>query len=167
MSGFAIALLRIGFLVLLWVFVLALALTLRRDVNGTQVRDRRFKRAAKVQPAPQPASAPRAAPQEPRHTAQPHVPTLVVTDGALAGTTLPLSHAPLVIGRSPDCALVLADNYSSSRHARIFPADGSWWVEDLDSTNGTFVGGHRISSPTQLRAGTPVVVGKTTLELRP
>ncbi len=178
MSAFGFSLLRLAFLALLWVFVLALAMTLRRDINGTQVRNRRFARGGKSSQSPSsiPLSPALAAVDSPRPALSPNHPApstshpaslnLVVTDGAMAGTTIPLGSSPIVVGRSPDCALVLADHYSSSRHARIFPAHGNWWVEDLDSTNGTFVERQRISTPTQLSPGMPVTIGRTTLELR-
>lgn len=181
MTTLVLTLLRLGFLALLWIFVISLVLTVRKDVYGTEIRDRRmpnqatpaeqetsllrrlgFRRAPRkpttATSAPSPAAA---APQPP-----PRTPTLAVTGGPLAGTTLPLGQTPIVIGRSPDSALVLDDTFSSSRHARLYANAGQWWVEDLDSTNGTFVGGTKISVPTPLQPGIPIMVGKTTMELR-
>ncbi len=168
MTTLVLTLLRLGFLALLWVFVISLVLTVRKDVYGTQVRDRRaanrqLKAKKKVEAATAaPDSRPTSQPAPP-----PRAPVLAVTAGPLTGTTLPLSQSPLVIGRSPDSALVLDDTFSSSRHARLFPSENQWWIEDLDSTNGTFVNGRRISTPTLLQPGTPIVIGKTTMELRP
>ncbi len=167
MSTLAVTLLRIGFLILLWAFITALVLTLRKDVYGTTIRERRPSRKASApkNPAASPAqnrTTPAPAPQPPPRRS----PVLAVTAGALAGTTIPLSGAPLVIGRSPDSALVLDDSYSSSRHARLYLDGGQWWIEDLDSTNGTYVNNRKISSPQPLAPGVPVVVGKTTMELR-
>lgn len=153
MSALVFTLLRFGFLILIWLFVLGLVLTLRRDISGTTVRERGNKRSSK------------ATPQRPQPSSPAKAPTLRVTAGALAGTSLPLGNSPIIIGRSPDSALVLDDTYSSSRHARIFPSGGAWWVEDLDSTNGTYVHGQRINAPIQLLPGTAVVIGRTTLEL--
>ena len=161
MSPLVFTLLRFAFLALLWIFVLFLVSTLRRDVHGTQVRDRRTSRAS-VAVAPPSASAP-IAPQ--RTHPQPRQLMLAVTGGPLAGTTLPLGSAPIIVGRSPDNALVLDDSFSSSRHARIYPQEGYWWIEDLDSTNGTYVQGAKISTPTRIQPGDHVVVGKTPLEL--
>ena len=180
MTTLVLTLLRLGFLALLWIFVISLVLTVRKDVYGTEIRDRRtpastptekdtptargfgFGRASRTSGSTASAPSPAAAPQPPPS----RTPTLAVTGGPLAGTTLPLGQSPIVIGRSPDSALVLDDTFSSSRHARLYLNAGQWWIEDLDSTNGTFVGGTRISTPTPLQPGTPIMVGKTTMELR-
>ena len=78
---------------------------------------------------------------------------VVVTAGPLAGTMLPLRPAGTLIGRSPECALVLDDDYASGRHARIHQADdGSWLVEDLRSTNGTYLGATRLTEPREVVA---------------
>ncbi|MDO4888530.1 MAG: FHA domain-containing protein [Actinomycetaceae bacterium] len=171
MSALVLTVLRLGFLALLWFFVFAVLFTLRRDVYGTRVRERKGATAEKKPrgrriPTPS-APAPARNQQRSQPAASPAQPTvLTVTAGALAGTTLPLGNAQIVVGRSPDSALVLDDTYSSSRHARFYQSDGRWWVEDLESTNGTFVSGQRINTPTPIAQGTPVVIGRTTMELR-
>lgn len=161
MSELVLTLLHIGFLVLLWIFVVAVTLTLRRDIYGVRVK----KRGQKPQPvAPVNYHQPKAkAPPKPKKG----VPTkIVVTDGPLAGTTVPLGTASIIVGRSPDSALVLNDSYSSARHARFFNSEGSWFVEDLQSTNGTFVHGQRIDHPIPLKAGDSVTIGQTTFTLQ-
>ena len=168
MSELTITLLRLGYLVLLWVFVLAAIGVLRRDLYGTKIVERRLRRsggaAAPVAPkAAPPAPAAGSAPFPKREVAPRR---LVVTAGPLRGTTLPLTSSAILIGRAPSCTLVLDDDYSSSRHARIFPQDGQWFVEDLGSTNGTFVGRERVSEPTALRTGAQVKVGQSILELQ-
>jgi pSer/pThr/pTyr-binding forkhead associated (FHA) protein len=72
----------------------------------------------------------------------------------------------VLIGRAPECTLVLDDDFASGRHARLFPQDGGWAVEDLGSTNGTVLGGVRVAEPTRVDLGVPVRVGRTVLELR-
>jgi pSer/pThr/pTyr-binding forkhead associated (FHA) protein len=93
-----------------------------------------------------------------------------VTEGPLAGTSLPLGSSPVLIGRAPECTLVLPDDYASSRHARLVPEDGRWVLEDLGSTNGTTLGrngpGTPVTGPVVVGPGSVVRIGRTTLELR-
>ena len=156
MSELAFTLARIGFLVLLWVFVLLTIRALRRDVADTATPD------AQRRPARPSAPAPARAQSHRRGASR-----LIITEGPLAGSTVPLSPTSISIGRSPSCTLVLEDSYASSRHARIFPKDGTWWLEDLGSTNGTTLAGHPVHGTVELPMGVPVRIGQTTLELRP
>lgn len=165
MSELTLTLLRLGFLTLLWVFVLAIVAVLRRDLYGTRVT----KRATATVGAPRPAARPpapmpsRGAPAEPRRDTPR---TLVVTEGSLQGTTLALGQAAILIGRAPECTLVLEDDYASNRHARFVLDNGVWVIEDLGSTNGTFLGRSRLEAPTPVEPGVPVRIGRTVLELR-
>ncbi len=94
------------------------------------------------------------------------IPTsVVVTEGRLAGTVIPLTASAMLIGRNPECALVLEDDFASGRHARIFHRDGGWWVEDLGSTNGTFLGGAKLTAAQPLTIGSALRIGRTVLEL--
>ena len=80
---------------------------------------------------------------------------------------MPLSPSSIIIGRSPSCTLVLDDSYASSRHARVFPKDGAWWLEDLGSTNGTMMDGRPVHGAVDAPHRTFLVrIGQTTLELR-
>ena len=117
--------------------------------------------------APVPDSAP--APRWGRGRGKGVPTTLVVTEGPLTGTTLPLRSGGLLIGRNPECALVLDDDYASGRHCRVYPDPtnrGGWVVEDLGSTNGTFIGRDRLTSARPVEIGTTLRIGKTVLELR-
>jgi pSer/pThr/pTyr-binding forkhead associated (FHA) protein len=144
-------------LVLLWGFVIAAIVAVRHDVFGTRP-------ARAPAPPKQKASTPRAqrAPKPDRAAAR----KLVVVDGDLAGTTITLTDDPITIGRADDSTIVLTDDYVSTRHARLVPAEGSWLVEDLGSTNGTYLDRQRVTSPTPVPVGTPIRVGKTVMELR-
>ena len=170
MSELTITLLRLGYLALLWVLVLFAIGVLRRDLYGTRITDRRRRKAtpavaASVATEPaQPQTAPTRTPRSARSGAGPS--RLVVTEGPLRGTIVPLGSSSVLIGRAPGCTLVLDDDYSSSRHARIFPQGGQWLVEDLGSTNGTFVADQRVEAPTPVPTGTPVRVGQSVLELQ-
>lgn len=89
-----------------------------------------------------------------------------MTAGPLAGTSLRLDEAPVTIGRANDCTLVLDDDYASGHHARLFPREGRWYVEDLGSTNGTYLDRTKVTAAVAAPAGVPIRVGKTIVELR-
>jgi len=91
---------------------------------------------------------------------------MVVTGGPLQGTVIHLTEQPIIIGRANDATLVLNDDYASSRHARIFPQNGQWIVEDLGSTNGTYLDRTKVTRPTPVPLGVPIRIGKTVIELR-
>jgi hypothetical protein len=91
---------------------------------------------------------------------------LVVIAGTGQGTRIELGASPISIGRAAENTLVLDDDYVSGRHARFFPHEGAWVVEDLGSTNGTYLDRTRLTSPMVVPTGTPVRIGKTTVELR-
>jgi pSer/pThr/pTyr-binding forkhead associated (FHA) protein len=161
-SELVLTLLRLGFLALVWMLVIVSVLVLRRDLRAP--RDARLLVPVKS-PAPsstpkqpKPAKAPKAARSGPR--------SLVVVDGPLTGTVIPLGTADVTIGRAPDSTLVLDDDYASNNHARITLSNGQWVVSDLGSTNGTWVDRTRITTPTTLSVGHQLKVGRTVLELR-
>lgn len=158
MSELALTLLRGGYLLLLWLLVIAALSVLRRDIFGTRVTPRGPGRRARRNRATGQAA--------PRGAARAQPTRLVVTQGPLAGTTIPLGPSSILVGRSPSCTLVLDDDYSSNRHARLFPQEDGWWIEDLGSTNGTVVAGERITGSVPVAAGTPVRIGQTLIELR-
>ncbi len=163
MSELAVTLLRLGYLLLLWVFVLSAIGVLRRDLYGTRILNRRQLRAERR--AAEPAAAtPAPGPGVARRTNEPT--RLVVTEGGLRGTTLPLGASAILIGRAPSCTLVLDDDYSSSRHARIYPDAGQWFVEDLGSTNGTFLDGSKVEGSMPIPLGAPVRIGQSVIELQ-
>ncbi len=91
---------------------------------------------------------------------------VIVTEGGNAGQRAELDQAPILIGRGSDAAIRLDDDYVSTRHARIAASGDQWFVEDLGSTNGTYIGTVRITQPTTITLGTQVRVGKTIIELR-
>ena len=166
MSELTLTIIRLGLLVLLWVFVFSVVGVLRGDLYGTRVMSRtprKPSRPARGAAAPPAREQPRPAKRQPHSTAPR---TLVVTQGSLTGTSLPLREAGTVIGRNPECALVLDDDFASGRHARVFQRDGAWFIEDLGSTNGTWLGTQRLTEPVRVEAGTSLRIGKTVIELR-
>jgi pSer/pThr/pTyr-binding forkhead associated (FHA) protein len=71
----------------------------------------------------------------------------------------------LTLGRAAGCGVKVDDAYTSSLHARLYRQDGTLWVEDLGSTNGTWVNAERILSPTRLGKGDLLQVGGTVFEV--
>jgi pSer/pThr/pTyr-binding forkhead associated (FHA) protein len=161
MSEPTLVLIRFAYLAILWVFVLAAISVIRSDMFGARVaretgrRDER--RAAKA------GAKQRSKPAKPRRGDPTQV---VIVEGGNSGETIPLAGAPLLIGRGNDAAIRLDDDYVSTRHARIASSGDQWYVEDLGSTNGTYVGSSRITQPTAISLGTRIRIGKTILELR-
>jgi pSer/pThr/pTyr-binding forkhead associated (FHA) protein len=92
---------------------------------------------------------------------------LVVTEGPLKGTTVPLAASPILLGRAQEATLVLEDDYASGRHARLFPQGSRWFIEDLGSTNGTYLADQQLTRALPVELGVPVRIGKTVIELRP
>jgi pSer/pThr/pTyr-binding forkhead associated (FHA) protein len=154
----------------MWFFVFGVVYSLRADLFGVRVRKLPADAGAGAgAPAAAPAT-PKPASARPANTGPATVATakrLVITSGPKAGLELPLGREALSIGRSSESALVIRDDYTSSHHARLLLRGESWAIQDLDSTNGTFVAGQRVTgAPVSLSLGTPVKVGATTFELR-
>jgi pSer/pThr/pTyr-binding forkhead associated (FHA) protein len=163
MNQLSLTIIRVAFLAVLWLFVIAAIGVVRTDLRGgslTTARRGRSRQARQAQAPAQPRQTkpPRAGRGSPR--------ILVVTAGALKGTSLDLAQQQITLGRANDATLVLNDDYASSRHARIYPQDGQWIVEDLGSTNGTYLDRQKVTRPTPVPLGVPIRIGKTVLELR-
>jgi hypothetical protein len=160
MNALTLTLIRVAFLAVLWLFVIAAIGVVRTDLFGTAAaKVRRPRNQAPARPAPQrPAKPQRPGRGTPRF--------LVVTEGALSGTSINLTDQQITMGRANDATLVLNDDYASTHHARIFPQDGQWIVEDLGSTNGTYLDRQKVIRPTPVPVGVPIRIGKTVLELR-
>jgi len=160
MNELSLTIIRVAFLAVLWLFVIAAIGVVRTDLLGGPSTTPRRGRARQAQAPRQgrPARPPRAGRGSPR--------VLLVTAGALKGTSLDLSQQQITLGRANDATLVLNDDYASSRHARIFPQDGQWIVEDLGSTNGTYLDRQKVTRPMPVPLGVPIRIGKTVLELR-
>ncbi len=158
MPEVVLAVARFGFLILLWIFVFAVVGVIRRDVFAGA-------RQSRLVAAPRGVSQPQRqqAPARRGRTAR----QLVVTEGSLAGTRITLSEAQITLGRAEDSTLVLTDDYASARHARLVPRHGEWLLEDLGSTNGTFLDRAKVTGPTPVPLGVPIRIGHTALELRP
>ena len=168
MSELTLMLIRFAYLAILWIFVLAAISVVRSDMFGARIdstprADRRAERQAQRQAERQAGKQANGKPTKRPRGAPTHV---AIVDGANAGETVSLDEAPILIGRGSDAAIRLDDDYVSTRHARIANSGEQWFVEDLGSTNGTYIGSHRLTQPTTLQLGSKVRIGKTTLELR-
>ena len=173
MSELTLTVMRLGFLAVLWLFVIVAVQVIRSDLFGTRVTQRGAARRGGQEARTQRQAA---APQQQRrqeggrgnNRQRRGAPTkLVVSEGSLTGTTVALQGQTISLGRAHDSTIVLDDDYASSRHARIYPdRDGQWIVEDLGSTNGTYLDRSRLTTPTPVPLGAPIRIGKTVIELR-
>jgi hypothetical protein len=171
MSELTLLLLRLGFLVLLWAFVFAIVYALRSDLFGQRARRMPAQPAAAFPVATTPASAPAPVTEPTAHRAPPlpnagTAKRLVITSGPREGIEIDLPSEQLTIGRSSESGLVIRDDYTSTHHARLMLWNDQWVVQDLDSTNGTFLDGVRVTLPTPIPPNVPVTIGTTTFELR-
>jgi pSer/pThr/pTyr-binding forkhead associated (FHA) protein len=148
MTPFALSALKYGLFALLFLFIWR---SMRWAVRGLTVEPTRSPRRAKKHDDAAPA---------------PTGPTTVVLhppDGKPRSVRLAAS---MTIGRGTECELLIDDIYASSQHARLFGKNGSWYVEDLGSTNGTFVNDQKLAAPAMVQPGDRIRVGTTMLELR-
>ncbi|WP_144761431.1 FHA domain-containing protein [Curtobacterium sp. 9128] len=181
-TGLTLLVLRFAFLAVLWLFVFVIVFALRSDLFGQRVRtiptDPKGGPSGPTTPTI-PASAPPAggagaftdviSPAPSGGSQQPAADVatrLVITEGAREGMEMPLGRGPITIGRSSESNVVIRDDYTSTNHARLELQPSGWVVIDLDSTNGTFVNGQKVSAPVTVAERTPITIGTTTFELR-
>ena len=174
MTELTFALLKYGFLILLWVFIWLAVRSLHKDIETFSPRPSRSRRRREREMHKEKAEAPQAPVSRATSSSAPvasgnvNSTLLVIIDGPLAGSSVPLTEAEIGLGRAASNTVVLDDEFVSSHHARVYrdPSSGQWAIEDLNSTNGTVVNQQRISQPTILPARVPVRIGATTFELR-
>jgi hypothetical protein len=161
MSELTLTLIKLGFLAVLWLFVLSAVSVIRSDIIGTKAPATAGRPAAAAKPKEKRSKEPRAA------KAKRGVPTkLQIVGGPNTGQSVPLGDQPILLGRGTDAAIRLDDDYVSTRHARFATNGEQWFVEDMGSTNGTYVGSQRVSTPVPVGLGIQVRLGKTIVELR-
>jgi FHA domain-containing protein len=148
-----LTILKVVFLALLYLFIARAVRVIYLDLVGPRVP-----RASATQHAAPAGSAPRKRRGQPK--------SLVVTEAEGDPRAYPMATEPLSIGRADACTVVLGDTYASQMHARVFPKDGGWLVEDLGSTNGTYLNRAKVTSPSEVGPGDEIRIGKTTLEVR-
>ncbi|GAA4914195.1 FHA domain-containing protein FhaB/FipA [Nesterenkonia rhizosphaerae] len=165
MSELAITVLQFGLLLLLWILILSIIAAQGRDMmvsKRSRTRDRRNDNPA---PAPHDSGTP-ATVHQTGQTPRPRPRRLVVSEGPLVGTEVELGSAPIMLGRAQECTVVLEDDYASGKHARLFPQGSRWFLEDLGSTNGTWLGDEQLTRASTVEPGDRIRIGKTVLELR-
>jgi hypothetical protein len=144
--------LKIAFLVLLYLFIVLIARTATKDIGA----------------APQESivlGAAEAARLRAEHGLQAARFTVLASPYLKPGSTVEVT-APTVVGRDTGAGVRLeGDDYVSARHARIEPRPNGAWIEDLGSTNGTFVNGGQVNGGHALKSGDVVRIGSTELEL--
>lgn len=160
-SEITVTVLRFAFLILLWLFVFMILAASRRDLGvGRNIRTARARVDSPVTAVPP-------TPAHPAPSAPPVRPSLLrIVDGAQAGATMRLGDSPVTIGRANNIEVSLQDDYASSRHARLFPQGSRWFLEDIGSTNGTFLGEQRLTRATPVQVGQSFRVGRTTMQLK-
>ena len=170
MSELALFLLRIGLVAVLWIFVFSIISVIRSDLFGQRVAGKASGQNATqvVSQAsiPNPPTGPVRVLQESNAPSSKAATKLVIIEGENAGKELPLTGRELHIGRAINSDLVITDEYASTQHAKLVLINDEWLIQDLNSTNGTFLSGVRVGIPAVVKLNTPVKVGKTVFELR-
>lgn len=156
MQSTLVLLIKVGLLIVLWIFIWVTIRALNRDVNQAANAGATTGGALPI------ASHGRGVGRSRSSAPQ----SLVLTTGSLTGTTLALAgYDEVTIGRSASCTLVLEDDFASGTHARLIRRGPDWFLEDLDSRNGTFLGGQRIDQPEPLLVNSEFRIGQTTVRM--
>jgi pSer/pThr/pTyr-binding forkhead associated (FHA) protein len=159
MSEIALTVIKVLFLALLWLFIASAVSVIRSDLFGRTV-------PAPDQPAPQELERPAPPPKKSKRTrGEPRV--LVITQGSQTGQSADLSNGLILIGRGAETQLSLDDDYVSTRHARVVSGENGIYIEDLGSTNGSYVNGQRITAPTTITLSDTIRIGRTVMRLEP
>lgn len=149
MTELSLTLIKLGFLVVLWLFVFSVMSVIKADLFGPK------KQKVGKQPKAKSRKATKGIPR-----------FLEIVDGPNAGQSVLLGNGPIILGRGTDAAIRLDDDYVSTRHAQFFTQGGRWFVEDMGSTNGTYIGQQRLTTAVEIGVGNSVRMGKTIVELR-
>lgn len=169
MSELALFLVRTGFLVVLWIFVFNIIAVIRADLFGQKLVSKVTQaNAGQVVSAPViPVAVPVVANStNPQVVEKVTAKRLVILQGDRAGTELALDRREVSIGRAENADLVIRDEFASTHHAKLVLLKDEWLLQDLNSTNGTFVDGKRVGTPVVVPVNTPIQIGSTVFELR-
>jgi hypothetical protein len=158
-SEIALTVLKVLFLALLWLFIFSAVSVIRTDLFGKAVPVPDQPEGRELETPSPPARRTRRPRGEPR--------VLSIVQGQQAGEAAELAPGLVMIGRGADCQLILDDDYVSTRHARVVAGETGLYIEDMGSTNGTYVNGARITAPTAISMSDTLRIGKTILKLEP
>lgn len=147
MSDLIVAAIKIVFIVLLWIFILIVADVIRKDMFGRKVKASSLPRSLDTVKSSQ-------------------APTrFAITQGEQQGLSIPVDET-INLGRAADSSFILEDDYASARHAQLIRTDNQTWIlTDLDSTNGTYVNGKRVTEPVPVSTGDVIRIGRTLMRL--
>ena len=161
MSELALFLVRIGFVAVLWIFILSLLSVIRADLYGRRVISRIAKQNA-------PSLAAGSVTELGLVEGDSFEPTqIAIITGRNAGSSLPIDgKKEILIGRATSSDLIIGDEFASSMHAKLVLVGEDWVLQDLNSTNGTFLDGKKVTTPATIRAGMNIRIGTTNFELR-
>lgn len=170
MSTIALVALKIGFLALLWIFIFYVAQVIKVDMFGRKISEEELASESAAAERTSKRAERRRRREERRkakqNAKQGRATRIVVSDGPNAGVWAPLPMTGAVLlGRSNNATIDIMDDYASSRHARVYDHDGVWVIEDLKSTNGTYVNGQQIVQPTIVSTEDSIRIGRTHLAL--
>ncbi len=152
MSDAVLTVLKFCLLALLYLFLIRVVWTVARELRGSPA------------PVPAPAPAPTPTVASPARARKRGWRLVIVQPDAERGRALPVD-GEATMGRGGGCTLPLTfDTFVSQVHARVYERDGTLWIEDVGSTNGTYVNGERIDKAVKLGKGDRVQVGETVFE---
>ena len=161
MSELALFLVRIGFVAVLWVFILSLLSVIRADLYGRRVISR-------IARQNQPSLSTESVSELGIEDADSFEPThIFIITGRNAGSSLDIvGKKEVLIGRAASSDLVIGDEFASGLHAKLVLVGEDWVLQDLNSTNGTFLDGKKVTTPATIQPGMSIRIGTTNFELR-
>lgn len=160
MSELALFLVRIGFVAVLWVFILSLLSVIRADLYGRRVISRIARQSS--------PSLSESVSELGIDDVDNFEPTkIAIITGRNAGSSIDIAgKKEILVGRAPSSDLVISDEFASSLHAKLVLVGEDWVLQDLNSTNGTFLDGKKVTTPATIGPGMNIRIGTTNFELR-
>jgi pSer/pThr/pTyr-binding forkhead associated (FHA) protein len=148
MSEFALTVLRLGFLALLWILIFSILVVMRKDLKVGRASSQRRDAVTPAQKS-EPA----------RKTKVSHL-VVITEDDSVSEYTLTDG---MIIGRGGKSSVIITDDYASTQHAQLSLTDKGWVYTDLGSTNGSWIDRKRINEPVRLKPNTEIRIGRTVM----